>query len=149
MHQTGIRMTNEVIRGGEVVHQSKVDVFEFSQQGTYRVPQEAFEVSSGDSFRTSCYYRDGTPFGLSSQEEMCIAYVMYYPVKYAFGVNWVCPYGIGIPECGQTVESFDLQDESGLNRSFGTAGSNCPAPTPPPSKSNESKHPVAIELSNH
>jgi hypothetical protein len=71
MHKSGTRMVNEVIRGGQVVHSGAVDVFEFSQQGSYRVPTEPFEVRPGDGFRTTCYYRDGTEFGSSSQEEMC------------------------------------------------------------------------------
>ena len=33
MHQTGVRMTNEVIRGGEVVHGAVSDVYDFDQQG--------------------------------------------------------------------------------------------------------------------
>jgi hypothetical protein len=34
MHQTGVRMTNEVIRDGEVFHTAVVDVYDFEQQGT-------------------------------------------------------------------------------------------------------------------
>ncbi len=33
MHKTGVRMTNEVIRGGEVFHKAVVDVYDFDQQG--------------------------------------------------------------------------------------------------------------------
>jgi hypothetical protein len=33
MHKTGVRMTNEVIRGGEVFHKALVDVYDFDQQG--------------------------------------------------------------------------------------------------------------------
>jgi len=35
MHQTGVRMTNEVIRNGEVFHTAAVDVYDFEQQGRY------------------------------------------------------------------------------------------------------------------
>lgn len=35
MHQSGVRMTNEVIRGDEVVHTAAVDVFQFDQQGIF------------------------------------------------------------------------------------------------------------------
>ena len=35
MHQTGVRMTNEVIRNGEVFHTAAVDVYDFEQQGTH------------------------------------------------------------------------------------------------------------------
>jgi hypothetical protein len=33
MHKSGVRMTNEVIRDGEVFHKAVVDVFDFDQQG--------------------------------------------------------------------------------------------------------------------
>ena len=71
MHKSGTRMVNEQIRGGKVIHEGVVDVFEFDQQGSYNVPIEPFQIQPGDSFRTTCYYRDGTEFGLSSQQEMC------------------------------------------------------------------------------
>jgi hypothetical protein len=127
-------MTNEVLRSNQVVHKSKVDVFEFDQQGTFRVQQEPYEVSPGDSFRTSCYYRDGASFGISSQEEMCIAYVLYYPAKTYFENNWLCPYGEAVPVCSQELTNRDLQNDEELNRSFGSSGSVCPATSvsPPP-----------------
>lgn len=126
-------MTNEVIRNNGVVHSSKVDVFDFEEQGGFRVPQDPFTVSPGDAFRTSCYYRDGGAFGLSSQEEMCIAYVLYYPAISNFGFNWACPYGLNAPICNQELESIDLTGEADLNRVFGSSGGVCPAETPAPS----------------
>ncbi|CAJ1960436.1 unnamed protein product [Cylindrotheca closterium] len=133
MHQTGVRMTNEVIRQNEVVHNAKVDVFDFEEQGGFRVPQDPFTVTPGDTFRTSCYYRDGGAFGLSSQEEMCIAYLLYYPAISNFGFNWGCPYGAGTPICAQELENEDLAGEIDLNRVFGSSGGVCPAASPAPS----------------
>jgi hypothetical protein len=126
MHRTGVRMTNEVLRSNQVVHESKIDVFEFDQQGSFRVQQEPFEVAPGDSFRTSCYYRDGDSFGLSSQEEMCIAYVLYYPAKSYNGGDWLCPYGLPVPVCSPELTYRDLQNDEELDRSFGSLGSVCP-----------------------
>jgi hypothetical protein len=125
MHKTGVRMTNDVIRNNDVVHTSRVDVFEFDQQGAFLVQQEPFEVKPGDAFRTSCYYRDGAEFGLSSQEEMCIAYVMYYPAQSAGGYPWMCPYGIGFPVCDQQLGQSDLPDVQALDRVFGTPSETC------------------------
>ena len=71
MHMTGTRMVNELIRDGEIVHTSAVEVFDFDQQGSYRVPMNPYEVNPGDTFRTSCYYRDGKEFGYGSDQEMC------------------------------------------------------------------------------
>lgn len=134
MHQTGVRMTNVVIRSNEVVHASKVDVFDFEEQGGFFVPQDPFTVMPGDAFRTSCYYRDGGSFGLSSQEEMCIAYILYYPAISNFGFTWGCPYGLGTPICNQELESMDLDSETDLDRVFGSSGGVCPAASPSPSE---------------
>jgi hypothetical protein len=133
MHQTGVRMTNELIRDGEVVNFAAVEVFDVEQQGIFRVPQPDFQILPGDSFRTTCYYRDGAKFGLSSQEEMCIAYMLYYPAKQLdfgeFGAfPWFCTHGIEeLPVCKEEIEVFSLTSEEGLGRMFGSAPTNCSA----------------------
>jgi hypothetical protein len=133
MHQTGVRMTNELIRDGEVVNFAAVDVFEFEQQGTFAVQQQDYQIFPGDSFRTTCYYRDGTAFGLSSQEEMCIAFLLYYPAKQLdfgeFGTfPWFCTHGIEeLPVCKEELEFMSLTSEEGLGRMFGSAPTNCSA----------------------
>ena len=114
-----------------MVHTGAVDVFEFDQQGSFRVPQEPFEIQPGDGFRTTCYYRDGTTFGYSSQEEMCQAYLLYYPAKQiSYGVQkfpWICLYGTGTSICEEQVETTDLLTEMELGRVFGTATDECVA----------------------
>ena len=35
MHKTGVRMVNEVIRGGDVFHTATAEVFDFDQQGKF------------------------------------------------------------------------------------------------------------------
>ncbi len=133
MHQTGVRMTNELIRDGEVVNFAAVDVYEFEQQGTFMVPQRDYQILPGDSFRTTCYYRDATAFGLSSQEEMCVAFLLYYPAKQLdfgdFGVfPWYCITGIEeLPVCKEELEFMSLTSEEGLGRMFGSAPTNCSA----------------------
>jgi Copper type II ascorbate-dependent monooxygenase, C-terminal domain len=131
MHKSGVRMTNELIRDGEVANMGAVDVFEFDQQGSFRVQQEPYEIMSGDAFRTTCYYRDGTAFGLGSQEEMCVAFLLYYPAKKldfgAFGsFPWSCIYGIdSLPVCKEEMEFQTLGDEADLGRGFGTSPTQC------------------------
>lgn len=71
MHTKGVRMVNELVRDGEVIHTASVEVFEFEQQGSYLVPMQPYQVQPGDTFRTSCYYRNGTEFGSGSRDEMC------------------------------------------------------------------------------
>jgi len=128
MHQTGVRMTHEVMRDGEVINKAAVDVYDFEQQGSFSVRQRPIEFMPGDSFRTTCYYRDGASFGLSSQEEMCIAFIMYYPAKSFWGYPWVCPYhtrddmGSG---CKQELNYGDLNSVEKLDRVFGNSLAEC------------------------
>ena len=140
MHQTGVRMTNEVVRGDSVVHSASVDVYDFPQQGGFHTPQSSYKLLPGDSFRTTCYYRDGDRFGIDSDEEMCIAYVMYYPVLESLGFTWSCPY-TGDRNGGQVLDSIGCSpeleftdiDDVGLGRTFGTSNDQCDA-TESPSK---------------
>lgn len=133
MHQTGVRMTNELIRDGAVVNLGAVDVFEFDQQGAFLVQQRGFQIQPGDAFRTTCYYRDGTSFGLSSQQEMCIAWYLYYPAKRmdfgAFGsFPWTCLHGIDyLPVCQEEMVVTALSSDEQLGRSFGTSPGSCSA----------------------
>mmetsp|Transcript_5138 Transcript_5138/g.7439 ORF Transcript_5138/g.7439 Transcript_5138/m.7439 type:complete len:645 (+) Transcript_5138:49-1983(+) len=125
MHEKGVRMTNEVIRNNEVVHKAHVDVFEFNQQGAFKVPQDSYQVLPGDSFKTACHYRDGAKFGIGSDDEMCIAYVMYYPAKGFGGYPWLCPYGLDIPSpnCNQELSPSSLGSDAELGRIFGSSSS--------------------------
>jgi Copper type II ascorbate-dependent monooxygenase, C-terminal domain len=125
MHKSGIRMTNELIRNGEVANLAVVEVFEFHQQGSFQVQQGQYKILPGDSFRTSCYYRDGTKFGFSSQEEMCVALLLYYPAKRinlgSFGsLPWSCMYGIDFyPTCKEELEFQTIESVESLGRRFG------------------------------
>mmetsp|Transcript_54341 Transcript_54341/g.131897 ORF Transcript_54341/g.131897 Transcript_54341/m.131897 type:complete len:591 (+) Transcript_54341:425-2197(+) len=151
MHQSGVRMTNEVIRNGEVVNTAKVDVFEFDQQGTFRVPQRQHQIQPGDSFRTTCYYRDGGKFGYSSSDEMCIAFMLYYPAKTLnfgnFGeFPWICTTGIDqLPICNEELQVKSLSSEEELGRTFGTPPLQCMASTSDVSNEVNDSTPVSDE----
>jgi hypothetical protein len=81
MHQSGTRIVNEQIRGGEVIRAGALDFFDYRQQSNPPVQQEPFQVLPGDSFNTVCYYRgqDGEEFGMPTRDEMCIAFIFYFP----------------------------------------------------------------------
>lgn len=136
MHKSGVRMTNDVIRNNEVINSAKVDVFEFDQQGSFKVQQDMYQIQPGDSFRTKCYYRDGTAFGLSSQEEMCIAFLLYYPAKKldfgTFGsIPWLCTVGIEeLPICKEEMQVLSLASDQDLDRTFGTPPTQCSTSLP-------------------
>ena len=149
MHQVGTRITNEQIRNGQVIRQASIEVWDFDQNGNAAVQQEPYEVLPGDSFRVSCYYRgtDKTTFGLGSRDEMCIAFLYYYPRKSlqisaddgsgenVFKLPWMCAYGLDefLPQCAPSYDATPLEDASWLNREFGepqckptTGGTNEP-----------------------
>jgi hypothetical protein len=124
MHKSGVSATNLVRRDGMVVHEARVDYFDFEQQGSLAPQQEAYQIMAGDSFHPTCYYENGAgdnlTFGLSSQDEMCIVFMYYYPRKTLFDfVPFTCGYGIDISGCGSSFQSYDLLTPSSLNRTFG------------------------------
>ena len=126
MHEQGARMYNEMIRDGQVVHTANVDYFDYPQQGIFSVIQDPYTLMPGDTFRTTCQYK--TPrewkFGIGSQEEMCIAFVWYYPKQFGFGIfPLTCGmfFGdlYGIRECEEIHSQRTLNDEAELGRLFG------------------------------
>jgi hypothetical protein len=135
MHKYGVRMTNEVIRGDEVYHSAVSDVYSYDQQGLHHVAQQPYTVMPGDKFRTTCYYRDGSAFGLASQEEMCVAFLLYYPaVKNPMGLSWMCYYpNPEMPmlemfmgtDCIEELEQVSLGGDDELGRIFGASSGEC------------------------
>jgi dopamine beta-monooxygenase len=125
MHKTGVRVTNEQIRDNVVVRTGAIDLWEFDQAGAAAPRQQPFMVNPGDGFKTSCYYRDNdqSVFGRSSQSEMCIAYLFYYPrvTLELFGETypWMCGQDIGFATCSTTYTETSLVDDSDLQRGFG------------------------------
>ena len=102
-----------------------------NRQGSFHTPQEFYQVLPGDSFRTTCYYKDGSKFGPGSEDEMCIAFIWYYPARELFGMPWICPHGV--PDfgsgCSTELEFGDLDSVDDLGRSFGVSSGKCVATT--------------------
>lgn len=92
MHQTGAAMYTQQIRDGVVVDSTtesgrKIDAYGANFQD---VNSASLEMRPGDSFRTTCIYDTGkkrdanmksVSFGLSTDSEMCIDFVFYYPSR--------------------------------------------------------------------
>ena len=137
MHGTGTRITNEQLRNGKVVRSASAEVWEFDQNGNLPIQQDSFQIQPNDSFRTSCYYRGktNTTFGLGSADEMCIAYLYYYPKKSLevenFTIPWLCGYSDpGLEFCFNDYTLSALDEEKQLNREFGECASDTePQPT--------------------
>jgi len=137
MHKSGVRMIHSQIRNGQVVRSAKIDVYDFEHQGNFEPRNVPYEVQPGDSFQTTCYYRDGNTFGLSSQEEMCVAFLLYYPAKrFAFGgsqLPWLCGYGLDFfPPCDARLTNQSVATDDGLGRVFGSSAESCDAESDAP-----------------
>jgi hypothetical protein len=155
MHKTGVRVMNQQIRNNEVIRTGSIDVWDFEQNGAGTVLQQPFTIQPGDGFKTSCYYRNtidtndsnvtnasnndepsssvsvssvfqSPVFGTSSQEEMCIVFIFYYPratLKSEFGeFSFFCGFDFENEPCKATHQVQDLaNNDLALNRIFGVA----------------------------
>jgi hypothetical protein len=151
MHKEGLAMRNQQIRNGEVVREGKIDYWEFDQNGNAAILQDPFVVQPGDSFKTSCYFNaptEDTVFGKSSSEEMCMAFLYYYPrvqiavpisefiegVEGTFEFPWMCGYDIGVSFCETTHKQENLSDSEEVGRLFGIENDQCSSDEPSPSE---------------
>jgi hypothetical protein len=122
MHSSGEVMKLEQIRDGEVIHTGQVDFHRYLQQGNHQIQEEPYVVQSGDSFRTVCNYNTrgvATKFGWGARDEMCIAFMFYYPKQSFLGVApWFCDPNpeFGFSPCLSTFESTVIEE---LPRNFG------------------------------
>jgi DOMON domain/Copper type II ascorbate-dependent monooxygenase, C-terminal domain/Copper type II ascorbate-dependent monooxygenase, N-terminal domain len=126
MHSTGARITNEQIREGVVVRKASVEYWEFDQNGNTAVQQNPYNVLPGDGFKTACYFNgEDKVFGMGSGEEMCMAFLYYYPrskiriPELNIEFPWVCGYRIGYPPCETDHQELLLNSIEDLQREFG------------------------------
>jgi len=139
MHKTGISMKNDQLRNDTVIRTGAVDYWDFNQQGNFGVIQEPFQILPGDGFRTTCTYSrthrqdKETVFGLASDNEMCIAFLFYYPRVL---INRVFPLVCGMrlranfmrPCRAQHVEKYISSTDDtyqAIGRTFGAPPSEC------------------------
>ncbi len=125
MHSYGKRITNQVVRNNEVIHEGAIDYWDFDQSGTPQPQQNPFQVRKGDVFRTSCYYDttngNNIVFGIGSNDEMCMSFILYYP-KQALetcGVDFVVDSSCSTDYLGVTA----LESAVEFGREFGSANS--------------------------
>jgi Copper type II ascorbate-dependent monooxygenase, C-terminal domain len=138
MHISGTRTVNEHIREGEVIRTASTEVWDFDQNGNVPMKQQPYEIYPGDAFRMSCYYRgnEASKFGLGSRDEMCMAFLYYYPRKTItlptpegnFSLPWTCGYAVDWlgPACNATYEPEGiLESEEDMHRLFGKQPEGC------------------------
>lgn len=125
-----ITATQQQIRNGTVIRESKVEFFEFEHDGEHMARQDSFEVLPGDSFRTSCYFetdRDDLIFGSGSDDEMCsVSFVYYNEARLLSGLYpWVCIYDIPLLSACNASVTHTKQIDLAEMRSFGKAPDQC------------------------
>jgi hypothetical protein len=140
MHQSGYAMYNEHVRDGQVIRTGAVDYYEFSQSGGPAVQQPQFEIYPGDSFNVRCYYKNdedsNRTFGIGSAQEMCMAFLVYYPRKVlsiaqGLAFPWYCSLGLaefGFEPCDAPVTTGVLDGGQAPEwRTFGQPSTECAA----------------------
>jgi dopamine beta-monooxygenase len=132
MHMAGVSMVNYQIRNDQVVRQGRVDFWDYAQQGALLVVQAPFQVYPGDSFRTVCNFNSANAiqWGLGSDEEMCIAFLYYYPrLVIEDTIPLMCALRIEdlLPGCNEThTVTPDFTGATQLERTFGREPAMCP-----------------------
>eukprot|EP00545_Synedropsis_sp_CCMP1620_P011459 CAMPEP_0119009488 /NCGR_PEP_ID=MMETSP1176-20130426/4395_1 /TAXON_ID=265551 /ORGANISM="Synedropsis recta cf, Strain CCMP1620" /LENGTH=636 /DNA_ID=CAMNT_0006962011 /DNA_START=21 /DNA_END=1931 /DNA_ORIENTATION=- len=129
MHTHGLSMHNIQKRDGKEVRRGSVEYYDFNQGG-HSVKQEPFQVLPGDTFETVCNY-NGTRrlhFGVEASDEMCIAYLLYYP---ATDIYVACSFQSGTANCSAQHTATQLVEAGQLERSFavGDIETNLTKPT--------------------
>ena len=140
MHETGARMVNRVRRNGTIVHEGVIDYWDNQMSGLYPVPTNAFTIQAGDILETECYYNaskftgttTGPPlFGVGSQDEMCIAFLYYYPKLpnplTLCGIDTTTATTSSKGSCQATHTLLDLKPEDHFGRGFGRTPKNTSA----------------------
>eukprot|EP00238_Polyblepharides_amylifera_P002991 CAMPEP_0196589636 /NCGR_PEP_ID=MMETSP1081-20130531/64134_1 /TAXON_ID=36882 /ORGANISM="Pyramimonas amylifera, Strain CCMP720" /LENGTH=470 /DNA_ID=CAMNT_0041912489 /DNA_START=114 /DNA_END=1523 /DNA_ORIENTATION=+ len=82
MHATGRQFYTEHRRANEsAVRRTNMEFYDFNFQDFNN--REVYIINPGDHLQTTCIYEtDGTViFGLGSEQEMCIDFIMYYPLS--------------------------------------------------------------------
>ena len=74
---------------------------------------------------------------MGSADEMCITFLMYFPVKkLSAGLEWYCNYGFDLGTgCVNELVQADLDSVEDLGRSFGATSGECVADTPSTTRS--------------
>mmetsp|Transcript_34045 Transcript_34045/g.72297 ORF Transcript_34045/g.72297 Transcript_34045/m.72297 type:complete len:730 (+) Transcript_34045:62-2251(+) len=134
MHEEGFWMATTVRdRNGDIKAEFKTEYYDGAYQG--RVIANV-DIAAGDSFTTRCVYKPkaGAIFGLGSNEEMCIDFLMYFPVneraQSLFG--GACGYEKVYTTVGKQLASQGFQfhtvqsvQEASLGRRFDRNSSEC------------------------
>jgi Copper type II ascorbate-dependent monooxygenase, C-terminal domain./Copper type II ascorbate-dependent monooxygenase, N-terminal domain. len=125
MHSLGKKIVNQVVRNGRVIHEAKSDFWDFAQTGLKAVQQRPYTLQTGDQFLTTCFYKasDTDVFGFGSHEEMCMAFLFYFPRQDSIlastcGTNPDLKYYI--PKCFASHNSKALDSVDDLGRTFGS-----------------------------
>lgn len=159
MHYRGRNAKVQIIRNGtEISSLSSLRDFEYGYQ--FSKSLDEIKLLPGDKFITTCEYdtskdTEPVPGGLSSQEEMCFAWVDYYPANDVlactqFDLGSAAENQINgtVAVCMEsTAEAPDVFPSAYLNSTFESlpvTGDNCPAASSPESNAPGSSDEAAV-----
>ncbi|ESO82137.1 hypothetical protein LOTGIDRAFT_135206, partial [Lottia gigantea] len=88
-HLLGHAVRNRIVRNGEELMINDDENYDFDYQEA-RLMNKEFIIKAGDTIKTQCIYKSDdkdhiTVGGISTRQEMCIGFLMYYP-KVDFGI---------------------------------------------------------------
>ena len=128
MHQFGTKMWNTQMRAGKVLGvRGKVEYWDFNNQ---IAAQSCYTVLPGDQINTHCIYSTANSaevkFGLSSSDEMCMAFLMYFPKMSAMTQ---CGYfafnGVKLDMCGRSGSPIIFSNSQEAQYFDGTSETTC------------------------
>ena len=122
MHGHGIMMSTQYASSnGSVYFTSATEHYDFHKQVVAPYPRRV-TVKRGDVVTTTCTYATdsaGVAWGRATEDEMCIAFVYYYPAQASIVPGTYC--GIG-GLCGTMTGIATFPNASALGRSWGVDG---------------------------
>ena len=90
--------------------------------------QQPYRLEAGDAFEAKVYYHtasgDGTKSGLSSQDEMAILTLRFYPTLANRNFPFSCFYGLPLPACKMSHNVMQLSSATELGRTFGVSSAD-------------------------
>jgi len=96
MHASGERMTNvRLDSSGDIASVAEANYFDFSRGAGFASREVPYQINTGDSFLTTCYYSEkDVLWGSSSLAEMCQSFLWYYPKQggYSLSCGYIDPY---------------------------------------------------------
>jgi hypothetical protein len=106
MHRLGRAEYAKRVRGGQETTLLDAPAYQFSTGATANAVK--VDVAGGDTIRTMCRWQNTgdttVTYGEGTGDEMCFAFLTYYPKITVLGFNWQVPASPALSKCVATTE---------------------------------------------